>query len=89
MELKDGKGTMFFRDDGLTIELRDGKSGITFAKAKFNPKQTMQILSGIAYTPCSLIVTGLDKVGLSMEHKKLTFKMPEKVSWRDRERPFV
>ena len=78
MKLSDGRITILFGDDGLRIEVRDGKASTMFARIKLNQKQSCQALSRLGHTPCKIEVYGLDKVGKKHENKTFEFEMPEK-----------
>jgi|SRR3990167_6510092 len=77
MKLKDPKITILFNDDGMSIEVYDNKSSVTFLKAKLNTKQTCQVLSRLGHTDCEAEVFHLDIIGKKMEHKPFEFIVPE------------
>jgi len=78
MKINDGRITILFDDEGLTIELRDNDSATTFAKARLNPKGAVQAMSRLGHTHCELEVFDLDKLGKKMEIDKLEFQMTTK-----------
>ena len=88
MKLKEGKITILFDHDGMSIELIDGLSTIHFAKVRLNPEQTVRALSRLGYCPCEIEVVGLDHVGKKLEHKDFEFEMvgDSKYSMRDTEK---
>ena len=77
MKLREGKITLLFDDDGLSIELIDGLSTTHFAKVRLNPEQTVKALARLGYCPCEIEVGGLDRVGKKLEHKKFEFEIPK------------
>ena len=87
MELKEGKITMLFGEDGLKIEVWDGTASIMFAKIKIEPEQTLQAFSRLACVPCKTEVFGLDKVGKKMISENFIFEVPRYglIPWKERE----
>ncbi len=87
MELKNGKITMLFSEDGLRIEVRDDTASVVFAKIKITPENTMAALSRLVNVPCEIEVFGLERLGKKMIHKSLEFEVPEDIAWDyDRQR---
>lgn len=59
---------------GLFIEVYDADSHITFLEIGLNEQQAIQALSRLAFTECTKAeVHGLDRIGKTMEWKKLEF----------------
>ena len=77
---------MLFESDGLNIEIYDRASTRQFIKIHMNPNEVTQALGRLCHTECEMAeVFSLDKVGKTMEHKKLRFRMPE-CDYKEREK---
>jgi len=76
---KSGAITMLFKDDGVTIEIRDTKSTKLFVEATLNAKEACQMLSRLANTPCELKTQHLEKVGKKMEMDTLEFEVKDSI----------
>jgi len=77
MKLKDCKITMLLSADGLSIEIKDSGSNITFFRGLVSPENTCAAFGRLSSVEMSAAETyGLDKVGKTMEHKKFEFVMP-------------
>ena len=74
----DGRITLLFSEDGLTIELHDDLSSTTFARVELDQMQTCQVLSRLSRTHCDMEVYELDRVGKKMEHKNFQFFVTKK-----------
>ena len=87
MKLSDGRITLLVDSDerriGMHIELYDFTSSTTFAKIYLNPEQMAKALSRLGYTPCSIEMYNLDKLGKKMEHKPFKFKIKENLYFKD------
>lgn len=79
MKLENGKITFLIDRDGATIEIEDGNSNTMFAKIILTPEQLCQAMSRQAFTPCSLEVKGLDRVGKKHENKDHVFELPSEI----------
>jgi len=78
MKLKDGRITMLAdRDNGFTIELVDNEASTTFVRVHLTADQFMAAMARLGYTPCTIEVMALDRVGKKHEHKAFAFEMPE------------
>ena len=76
----DGKITILFSEEGLTIELVDWDSGITFAVVKLNQTQACQALSRLSYVDCAEMTVGnLENVGRKYEHDMLEFPLTTRI----------
>jgi len=71
-----GKITILINRENTQIELYDQDSSITFARIELTPEQLSSALSRLAYTPCTMEVHGLDKLGKRQEVKTLEFRLP-------------
>ena len=78
MLLQDGRISILFSKDGLHIEIYDDIAAIRFVDIHLTPEQTCQAFSRIAYTPCTIQVKELHKVGKKHEHNILTFPLSTK-----------
>lgn len=78
MKLDDGRITMLAsRDNGFTIELKDGSSITTFAEVHLTADQFISAMSRIAHIPCTIKLNRLDRVGKKHEHKNFEFEIFE------------
>ena len=84
MELREGKVTILFNHEGLTIALHDDMSSVTFATATLNTEQVCKAFSRLSHCDATIDVHALDKVGKVMEHKPLIFEMPKDVEYSER-----
>lgn len=82
MKLDDGRITLLADQEGVTIEINDHVAGVPFVKVRMTPEQFCAALSRMAYTICEVDVANLEKVGKVMEHRELSFLMPERTSFR-------
>ena len=71
----DGKITILFSDEGMSIEIEDDLACTTFARVDLNREETCRALSRQGCTPCKLKVYGLDKVGSVHENKTWEFPL--------------
>jgi hypothetical protein len=76
IKLKDGKITLLFNDEGMQIELYDSESAITFAHITLDKKETLQALSRLAHTTCSIELHGLKNINKKLQIEHITFPMP-------------
>lgn len=79
-----GKMTMLFSEDGLVLELKDEKSGVTFIRARLTSEQTLALMSRQALVDFEFEATGLDKVGKQVYHDTLILEMPKDYPWKDK-----
>jgi hypothetical protein len=77
LKIADAKITILFNDHGLHIELYDGDACIQFCKIDLDEKQTVEALSRIANTPCTIDVHGLQNVGKTRLMEQITFPIPK------------
>ena len=78
------KITMLFRENGLTIEVTDDDSCLTFLDIHMSSEQICKALSRLASVSVdSCEVYGLERIGKTMEHKRFSFQIPGE-SFRDR-----
>lgn len=80
MKLNNGRITILFDHDGMSIELHDYDASLTFAAIRLTPEQTVKAFSRLGYTECDIEVKGLDKIGSKMENKHFEFEIPD-VGW--------
>ena len=73
----EGKITLLFSKNGLSLEIADKNAAIKFLELELPPLETCQVLSRLSCVPCSLEITDLDKIGKKMEHTKFTFEMED------------
>jgi hypothetical protein len=71
-----GKITILINRENTHIELYDQDSSITFVRIALTPEQLSSALSRLAYTPCTMEVHGIDKLGKIQEIKTLEFERP-------------
>lgn len=77
----EGKISILINRDFTTIEIRDDKANITFAKLKLTPELLSAALSRQMYVDCEIDVKGLDIVGKIHQCIEYEFELPE---WYDR-----
>jgi hypothetical protein len=77
MELKDPKITILIEEEYTTIQLHDTISNSMIFEIKLTPQQLSSALSKLARTPCKATLYNLNRVGKKMEHKSLSFPIPE------------
>ena len=71
------KITLLFSKDGMTLEIHDNDSNITFVKLKLNTAQACRALSRLSWCDVQEAeVFGLDKIGKVHENKELVFEVP-------------
>lgn len=80
-----GKITMLFNKDGLSLKIKDAASGITFLRAALTSEQVMAAFSQQGLVDFEFEAMGLDKVGKQIQRDTLVFEMPEKYAWKDRD----
>ena len=84
MELKDGRITFLFSEEGATLEIHDREANALMVKIRLNPEQVCQMFSRLGFTECeSTEVFNLDKIGKKHTNKDFEFKLPE-CDWRER-----
>lgn len=78
MQLKDGRITFLFDDEGATLEIQDNEANVQFLKIRLNQEQVCQMLSRLGTTYCELTeVFHLDKVGKKHINKTFEFELPD------------
>lgn len=69
--------TLLIDRGGLTVEITDHDSGITFVHAQLSPEATLAALGRLAYVDCpDCEVRGLEHVGMVREIKEIDFPFP-------------
>ncbi len=79
--------TILFSNEGMTIQLEDRDSGITFCEVEATPEETTKILGrhGMASVK-DCTVYSPEKIGKVLEMDTLEFEMPEKCEYGDKVR---
>jgi len=75
MKLNNPKITILFGSDSTTIELHDSPSSTTFLRVKLTPEQLSSALSRLSYTSCEAEISGVDRIGKTLEFKKIEFPL--------------
>ena len=75
----DGRITIGFYDDKVTIELDDYDASAKFAVITISPERFVKALSSLAFVPCDIEVRGLDKLGLVMEVNRFQASIKESI----------
>lgn len=71
MKTLNGKATVLFNSQGLSIELKDTLSGVTI-RARIKPLDAIDALSSLADVPCQITYPDrLDLIGMQRETKKV------------------
>lgn len=79
-----GKITLLFNPDGLTIELYDELAGVEFLEVTLTAEQAIKAMSRQGRVDCEFDTYGLDKVGKVISRDTIVFEMPEKYNFKDR-----
>ena len=74
----EGQISIRFDKSGLTIEVYDKNSSITFLEASLNPEDSCAALGRLFMVPCVLDVKGLDKIGKKHENSTHEFEIPDR-----------
>ena len=83
-KLKNGKITILFRQDGLKIEVEDGGSSVRFVDITLTQEQLCRALSREACVPCDITLSGLDKIGKTLQHRKFVFELPPDTNYSNK-----
>ena len=80
-----GKITLLFNPDGLTIRLADSNAEVCFLNVSLTAEQALMAMSRQGRVDCEFEANHLDKVGKVISHDTIIFEMPEKHNFKDRE----
>lgn len=80
-----GKITLLFNPEGLTIKLADELAGVDFLKVTLTAEQALQVMSRHGMVDCEFETYGLDKVGKVISRDTIVFEMPKDYNFWDRE----
>ena len=69
----DGRVSILFSDEGLTIRLQDDNSSLNVVEINLDAKQTCQALSRLSHTHCKFEAFGIENLGKDMQHVSLEF----------------
>jgi len=75
IKLKEGKITLFFKEDRMIIELEDMKSYTRFAKIELTLEQMGKLFSGLYNTPCKISLNNINRIDKKHEHREFIIEL--------------